>query len=147
MRDLRKGVTWSRKSFLSYVGTAQKFNSKISFEAVKMDDQRPSYECLKFTKVCRNHKSLRGCTEKTTYAQSYFISQILSYIHTCILPSGLLQCTMYRIAGKFWRALNLADWPQPAWTKILTDLNLADNWLARHAHVHTQSTSTYSTSA
>ena len=31
---------------------------------------------------------------------------------------------------KIWRALNLADWPQPASTQILADLNLADD--ARH---------------
>ena len=38
---------------------------------------------------------------------------------------------------KIWRALNLADWPQPASTQILTDLNLADDTRRDCAYVRT----------
>ena len=55
-----------------------------------------------------------------------FITKI--YIHvifsnfTKILNHENLELPYSR---KIWRELNLADWPQPAWTKILANFNLA----------------------
>ena len=39
-----------------------------------------------------------------------------------------LHVSVYNIpySRKIWRELNLADWPQPARTKIFADFNLAD---------------------
>ena len=85
---MRKGVTWRRKSFLSYVQHKINVMLQKSFEAVNTDNQRLSYECLKFTKcakVYRNRKHLTGCTEKSIYVQSYPFSQILSHKMFCLV--------------------------------------------------------------
>ena len=34
---------------------------------------------------------------------------------------------MMLYSRKIWQEFNLADWPQPASTKILADFNLADD--------------------
>ena len=55
--DLRKGVTWSRKSFLSYVHNNIVLNkgSIINFKVVKTDILRPSYGHLNYTKCICKH--------------------------------------------------------------------------------------------
>ena len=84
--DLREGVTWSRKSFLSYVDLKILLNKGFltNFKVVKKDILGPTYWRWKFSKctdIHRNRKYLTSSAVKCTFVQSYPFSQILSHIH------------------------------------------------------------------
>ena len=132
--DLRKGVTWSRKSFLSYVDHKLPINrgTIINFEVVKtvMEDVWSLQNAYTYV-------WLTGSLVKSTYmyAWSYPFSQILSQLlldekpeiaswlncsrghgikpAVCWCQYGRYACTVYiriRVAVTLWVIVRLHDW-------------------------------------
>ena len=71
-----------------------------------------------------------GCISLSTTWQSCIENELL-ISHHCMAAVYKQETAVHEnsmpYSQKIWWELNLADWPQPAWTKILVDFNLADD--------------------